>query len=94
MNITIPPAALEAGARAAYETYWRLQAEAIGMNPADLEPWNYHDAPTQEEWRTQARAAFLAMIENWEGKRVDDTFRWLSEAALILPLTETDNAES
>ena len=92
-DITIPPAALEVGARAAYETYWRLQAEAVGMNPADLEPWDYHDAPTQEEWRTLARATFLAMVEAWPGMAHyrggwGPVIHNNRKPHLILPLTE------
>lgn len=90
-TIHIPPAALEAGARAAYETYWRLQAEAVGMNPADLEPWDYHDAPTQEEWRTLARAAFEAMVGAWPDWSIcGDRSKWIE---LPLP-TENPDAEA
>lgn len=42
--------------------------------------------------REQIRAAFEAMVAAWPGMRVDDTFRWLSEAAIILPM-EDKNAE-
>lgn len=68
-NITIPPAALEAGAEAFLE---------CDRSPA----CSFEDA---------LRAAFLAMIEAWEGaKTIRDDGRRQTYAipALILPLTE------
>lgn len=98
-DIHIPPAALEAGARTAYETYWRIQAEAVGMNPADLEPWTYHNDAEQEEWRTHARAAFLAMIEAWPGMAHyrggwEPVIHNNRKPHLILPLMENPDAEA
>ena len=43
-----------------------------------------------DEWIDDLLAA---AINAWPGVRVDDTFRWLSEAAVILPM-EDKNAES
>ena len=67
-NITIPPAALEAGARAIAESLRtaRLTTEA------------------QDGYKPEARAAFLAMLENWEGMRIS----WLAsnDGAIVLPL--------
>ena len=72
-DITIPPAALEAGARAIAESLRtaRLTTEA------------------QDGYKPEARAAFLAMLEAWEGaKTVRDDGRRQTYVlpALILPL--------
>lgn len=78
-NITIPPAALEAGARAA--------AEDRGYD-WDLHP-SFHKA-----FKRMARAAFLAIVENWEGaKTIRDDGRRQTYVlpALILPITEASD---
>ena len=41
----------------------------------------------------QARAAIAAALSAWPSMRVDDTYRWLSDVAIILPM-EDKNAES
>ena len=86
-DITIPPEALEAAAidlhRLVYE-----------------EPDSYSWAETDEEMRTHfrkiARAACLAMLQNWEGRKTEnrDGWNWTDAGAvtthryeaLILPL--------
>lgn len=85
-TIHIPPAALEAGARVIYQNWHRDSADL-------LPPWELLAAEYRTRWLDQARAAFEAMVEAWPGARVDDTFRWLSEAAIILPM-EDKNAGS
>lgn len=65
-GIIIPPAALEAGAKA-------LCAKAGYA-------WTV-TPDVHAHWREQARAAFLAMIEAWEGMQHDNY-------VIILPLTE------
>ena len=75
ITITIPPAALEAGARAIAESLRtaRLTTEA------------------QDGYKPEARAACLAMLTAWEGaKTVRDDGRRQTYVlpALILPLTE------
>ena len=77
MTITIPPAALEAGARAI--------AESLRTARLTLE--------SEDGYKPEARAAFRAMLEAWPGMRIDDTYRWLSNAAIILPM-EDKNVES
>lgn len=64
-DITIPPDALEAGARAIAESLRtaRLTTEA------------------QDGYKPEARAACLAMLENWPGMQHDNY-------VIILPLTE------
>ena len=73
MNITIPPAALEAGARAI--------AESLRTARITLE--------SEDGYKPEARAAFLAMIEAWEGMRIS----WLAsnDGAIVLPLTEASD---
>lgn len=75
--MNIPFAALEAGARAI----------CAGNK------WGEPCATPCSDCLPEARAAFLAMIEAWPGVRVDDTYRWLSNAVIILPM-EDKNAES
>ena len=58
--ITIPPAALEAGARA-------LAREAYKHLPEMREQDTY--TPDADYWLGQARAAFLAVLEAWPGMR-------------------------
>ena len=71
--ITIPPDALEAGARA--------MKEAVGAESLD--------ASEERAYRLMARAAFLAMIEAWPGMSQlaeNDSASIREMAALILPL--------
>lgn len=82
MKITIPPAALEAGARALADTYYR-NCTAGRLTMADTD-----DVP--EDWYVEARAAFEAMVEAWP----DMAHRVMPYAALILPLTETSTKEN
>lgn len=66
-NIHIPPAALEAGARAI----------------CDANGWPHSKAMFCDE---VARAAFVAMVEAWEGMRIkSDPYNGLD---IVLPLTE------
>lgn len=78
IDITILPAALEAGARA--------------ICLAQGYCWDCHPG-FRDAWATEARAAFLAIVENWEGV-VDHPETALSPRCLWLPLTEKpdDNA--
>ena len=79
MNITIPPAALEAGALATLEELDAI-AGMIGATRVEGEL-----TPEQQEFfRRIARAAFEAMVEAWPGMQR----RIYVEQALILPLTE------
>ena len=75
----VPPAALEAGARA--------------LARYNCEQWDNDPDRWRAYFTDEARAAFLAMINAWPGMRIDDTYRWLSNAAIILPM-EDKNAES
>ena len=74
-KITIPPAALEAGART-------LCSEQRIF-------WHGLTAQAQDIIRAEARVAFLAMLENWEGMsqlEENDSASIREMAALILPL--------
>ena len=90
MNIEISPAALEAGARAIYLTFTEV-------NIGDGEDhWERLLPQYRAEYREQARAACLAMLENWPGMFTclgdEDYPRKLKpHDALILPLTEKPN---
>ena len=74
-DITIPPAALEAGARAV------LRAIVY-----DIEPDVRANGLTDEEQAIIARAAFLAIVENWEGGLTDQSL-----GPIILPLYAAGN---
>ena len=71
-KITIPPAALEAGARTLcneQRIFWRgLTTDA------------------QDIIRGEARAVFIAMIEAWPGMRI--SWLALNDGAIVLPLTQ------
>ena len=74
-NITIPPAALEAGARAIYLAFTEV-------NIGDGEDrWDRLLPRYRAEYREQARAAFLAIVEAWEGGLTDQSL-----GPIILPL--------
>ena len=78
-DIHIPPAALEAGARALADAYYRNCSDGrLTLSDTD---------DTPEDWYAEARAAFLAMVAAWPGMKAceeDD----LGPACLILPLME------
>ena len=78
-DITIPPAALEAGARAAHDL-WRKQS-SVGDDIAEYEQWDDLSRVYKDELRDQARAAFLAIVEAWEGGLTDQSL-----GPIILPL--------
>jgi hypothetical protein len=63
-DITIPAAALEAGAKAAY-AQWVSFCVTSGGVPEEYRTWAEIEDVGQEEWLDQTRAAFLAMIEAW-----------------------------
>ena len=69
-KITIPPAALEAGARTLcheQRLFWHgLRSEA------------------QDIIRREARVAFIAMLEAWPGMRI--SWLALNDGAIVLPL--------
>jgi len=67
-DIHIPPAALEAGARAIEKN---LKTARITLE-------------SEDGYKPEARAAFLAMLEAWEGMRIS----WLAsnDGAIVLPL--------
>ena len=72
--MNIPPAALEAGARVLHANLELFE---------DL-PWEDLSDADQDEYREQIRAAFLAMIEAWEGMRI--SWLALNDGAIVLPL--------
>ena len=83
-NITIPPAALEAGAMAMAKAGYDFAAIEI------IDPYT----PDAEYWNHTTRAAFLAMLTAWPGMKHDaPSGGGISQepptlARLILPLTE------
>lgn len=80
-NITIPPEALEAAARANYSEWVRLESAFTGIAIGDFEWWDGLDEEARDEWRKKARAACLAMLNAWP-----DSI--LMPAELILPLPQ------
>ena len=72
-EIKIPPAALEAGARAI--------AESLRTARITLE--------SEDGYKPEARAAFLAMLEAWSGMRI--SWLALNDGAIVLPLTEASD---
>jgi hypothetical protein len=79
--MNIPPAALEAGARA-------ITMALILAVEEDCRAL----ALTDDERTELARAAFLAMIEAWEGMRIS----WLAsnDGAIVLPLPPQENPDA
>lgn len=79
-DITIPPEALEAGAALIYA------ADHSGQRFADVSEL------TRRIYIEVARAAALALLENWPGVITDMTTTRTKPFSIILPLnTETDN---
>lgn len=77
-DLTIPPEALEAGARTL-------------CNEQRLF-WHGLTTDAQDIIRGEARAAFLAIVEAWPGVRhYPDMEVFASKARLILPLTEASD---
>ena len=68
-----------------------IRAEQI----PDEVAWKLHDklwkvgGPSVDE----VRASIAAALNAWPSMRVDDTYRWLSDVAIILPM-EDKNAEA
>ena len=86
-DITIPPAALEAGARALADAYYRNCSDGrLTLSDTD---------DTPEDWYAEARAAFLAIVEAWPGMHTHEWQRpWLggmSGTDLILPLQQENS---
>ena len=78
-DVTIPPAALEAGARAIAEQLgddWDDNVHTFCGDDFQMTPDG-----AKETCRAIARAAFLAMIEAWEGAQHDNY-------VIVLPLPQ------
>ena len=73
MNITIPPEALEAGARASYEDWVSICVTSGGV-PEEYRAWDDLEDGERDEWRDHARAACLAMLNAWPGMVQDHGF--------------------
>ena len=96
--ITIPPSALEKGARAAHDQ-WRHECAVSDNEPVEnWREWADLELAEQLGWIEQARAAFLAIVEAWPGMNAkaatDHVMLLNSTPALILPLTENLDAEA
>ena len=76
-DITIPPAALEAGARAFIECR------------VDACVWVHLSDDSKRGYQEEMRAAFLAMIEAWPEMRI--SWLALNDGAIVLPLTEASD---
>lgn len=86
-DLTIPPAALEAGARAIH----RFWFEDWAIRWDDLEPYD------KDRFRTDARATFTAMVEHWPGMKMTPWWEFTTHKKrvdLILPLPEKRDAEA
>jgi len=89
-DITIPPEAVEAAAKNAYEAWLAL--------PTTIDTWPWGELPECEkaDWFSVARAAIRAMLKAWPGikmepETVDDhnAIHWC--AAIILPLPAAED---
>lgn len=99
MNITIPPEALEAAARAAHDQ-WRHECAVEADEPVEnWREWDELDRWEQDSFREQARAACLAMLEAWQtekhkmivGVAIDEVGGQCP--AIILPLPQKETSE-
>lgn len=101
MKITIPPAALEAGARAAMKDngcgYTANGQHVLCDDPALDGVIDAYGKPLRDlncSCRSMARAAFTAIVEAWPNQHViDDDVVYILHA-VILPLTEKPDADS
>lgn len=76
MNITIPPAALEAGARAFIE------------RRVDACVWVHLSDESKRGYQEEMRAAFLAMIEAWPGMTLHQQDINAEYSYFVLPLPQ------
>ena len=76
-DITIPPAALEAGARAIEKS---LKTARITLE-------------SEDGYKPEARAAFLAMLEAWPGKYVERFMPDSGPYTIHLPLPQEASDE-
>lgn len=93
-GIHIPPAALEAGARAAHNQ-WRHECAVEADEPVEnWREWDELDEWEQDSFRAQARAAFVAMVEAWPNGNLHvpvgagQPRKSFTLPALILPLPQ------
>lgn len=64
-----------------------VEAAARALKDHPLVPF------TEDAALVISRASIAAAINAWPSMRVDDTYRWLSDVAIILPM-EDKNAKS
>jgi hypothetical protein len=84
MTITIPPAALEAAARALREEVRQR------LNVVSPETWEELNPVLQNDYLNEARAAALALLENWPGMTIAKWRAYKMPDRIVLPLT-TEN---
>lgn len=85
-NITIPPEAVEAAARAAYAEWVSLCVTSGGVED-EYRSWDGLDDEERNEWHTHATAALRAGIAAWPGmKYTGPTGGGLSQEPLQAPL--------
>jgi len=81
IGIHMPPAALEAGARA-------LHAKGDWSHI----PWEELEDCDRDYYKAEARATFVAIVSAWEGMRVSRVLP-PNELHVVLPLMETRDDE-
>lgn len=82
-DITIPPAALEAAARAmAKAGYGFAGIELTDPYTADADYWDH-----------TARAACLAMVQAWPGMSIEKFAPWSKDRIIHLPLPQETSDE-
>ena len=86
-DIVIPPEALEAAARAAYET------PIPGASSWGEKPWEEVDGMLREYFVWQASAAIAAAIAAWPGMRIMVDIDTGDDSALKLPLPQEASDE-
>ena len=85
-EIKIPPAALEAGARAIYLAFTEV-------NIGDGEDrWDRLLPRYRAEYREQARAACLAMLQAWPGMYIGTDYL-TADTQIKLPLPPQENSD-
>lgn len=81
-KINIPPAALEVGAKGAWD------AERARLSEYTLPPWENLHPEVKKQKIDHARASFEAMVAAWPNQHIIDDDVVYIQHALILPLPQ------
>lgn len=98
-GIHIPPAALEAGARAAYAQWVSVCVTSGGVED-EYRTWDQLEDVEREEWCDQTRASFEAMVAEWPGMdtimlpRMMQPGHFVPQDYIRLPLMENPDDKS